>query len=401
MQYVKMIIEGEYWDSQIYSDKLALLDEHGAIHYLDWNLTINEIATKYPDTHTAIKVSFLNGDFFYKKDVRKMLEDKKIAAVIKQEFETLYKEPITFSENDLSKYWETKNNPFKFPPIDTEVYYDYLFASGDEGLCSIPFGTSTKDIKKHFDGKVFQIKASPNYTAIAAATGTDGLMDFNYINSKIDPNRNKILSPQRILSQISCNSCDWAFQSVIGWSYENAFLSKFKKEKNSQGEISRIHEKTIEIDELFNKVNEEKNTYFWGSHEKIYCIYEDGIKVIDYDPDSEEKENKKIFNIRQKEINEKFDSSKIISTGTAPFGTIIELSDKIIVIRSDDKIDEFEGEAIHWRVFPRSVNYSNQLHIIYDDRIEIISFIHDYFVNQKEKLSGFSRNCSNIDNHLF
>ena len=46
------------------------------------------------------------------------------------------------------------------------------------------------------------------------------------------------------------------------------------------------------------------------------------------------------------------------------------------------------GEPVRWRIFPRSTNFTNQLHIIYDDRIEILSFVHDYFVNQKSKLAG-------------
>jgi len=49
------------------------------------------------------------------------------------------------------------------------------------------------------------------------------------------------------------------------------------------------------------------------------------------------------------------------------------------------------GESVHWRVFPRSENYSNQLHIIYEDHIQIVSFVHDYFVDQSQKLLGFAR----------
>ncbi len=51
---------------------------------------------------------------------------------------------------------------------------------------------------------------------------------------------------------------------------------------------------------------------------------------------------------------------------------------------------------MHWRVFPRSDHYSNQLHIIYDDRLEIVSFVHDYFVDQSSKLSGFKRGSNDF-----
>ena len=36
----------------------------------------------------------------------------------------------------------------------------------------------------------------------------------------------------------------------------------------------------------------------------------------------------------------------------------------------------------------RSKQYENQLHVVYEDRLEIFSFNHDYFINQKSKLSG-------------
>ena len=45
---------------------------------------------------------------------------------------------------------------------------------------------------------------------------------------------------------------------------------------------------------------------------------------------------------------------------------------------------------------PALEHYSNQLHIIYDDRLEIISFVHDYFVDQTSKLSGFRRGSNDF-----
>lgn len=34
--------------------------------------------------------------------------------------------------------------------------------------------------------------------------------------------------------------------------------------------------------------------------------------------------------------------------------------------------------------------FKNQLHVIYEDRLEILSFNHDYFVDQEAKLSGIT-----------
>lgn len=72
----------------------------------------------------------------------------------------------------------------------------------------------------------------------------------------------------------------------------------------------------------------------------------------------------------------------------APFGSIIELDRAIVVVRSDDEILTIPGVPVNWRVFNRSKQYENQLHVIYPNRLEIFSFNHDYFVNQEEKCSG-------------
>jgi len=85
-------------------------------------------------------------------------------------------------------------------------------------------------------------------------------------------------------------------------------------------------------------------------------------------------------------------------------GGQILILDKTIYpnVKSKDltPIHTFAGEPVNWRIFPRSKHYENQLHIIYNDRLEIISFNHDYFVNQNEKWAGievFRRYKRNID----
>jgi hypothetical protein len=48
------------------------------------------------------------------------------------------------------------------------------------------------------------------------------------------------------------------------------------------------------------------------------------------------------------------------------------------------------GEPVNWRVFPRSKHYANHLHVVYDDRLEVWSFNHDYFLDQKKKRLGIT-----------
>ena len=73
---------------------------------------------------------------------------------------------------------------------------------------------------------------------------------------------------------------------------------------------------------------------------------------------------------------------------TTYFGNIIECENALIVIQSDNDSFTIEEPITRWRVYPRSKNYENHLHVILDDRIEIYSFCHDYFINQNEKEIG-------------
>jgi hypothetical protein len=54
----------------------------------------------------------------------------------------------------------------------------------------------------------------------------------------------------------------------------------------------------------------------------------------------------------------------------------------------DGNVTVIPGEVVRWRVYPRSKNYLNHLHLVYEDRLEIYSFNHDALVNQETKKIG-------------
>ena len=48
------------------------------------------------------------------------------------------------------------------------------------------------------------------------------------------------------------------------------------------------------------------------------------------------------------------------------------------------------GEPVNWRAFPRARHYQNQLHVVRDDHLEVLSFNHDYLVDQDSKRLGYT-----------
>ncbi|MCV2419255.1 hypothetical protein LNV47_01460 [Paucibacter sp. DJ4R-1] len=404
---MKLIIEGTYWDSQIYSGELLLFDGDGAVHRIDWRSIVDSIADKNSAVQTALRVAFSDSDLFYNQKVRKILCDPQIEAPIKSQLSQLATLCLSANRQDWSNNWRIEDTPFDFLPTDTDIYYNHIFAAGNEGLFSAPrsgvgavrpFGKRTS---KHHDAKILQVKASDHYTAIAAAAGDDGLFEFAFKRSE-----SNVLDSERRLASRPCSSCDWAFQSVMGWTLANAFLASFRQEKDpSSNKTSRIFDRIVDTREIFqgSLFDEGAAGMVWGCREKMYRFATDGIEVANYSHVQSRKSKDKIaagnagtqFS-QQGKVKTSVSASSVVSVGTAPFGTVLELDDKLVVIRSDGQIEILNGEPVHWRVFPRSEHYSNQLHIIYDDRLEIISFVHDYFVDQSSKLAGFKRGSNDF-----
>lgn len=398
MHPVSIVIQGNFWDSQVYSGELTLFDANGGLHRIDWSKVIDDLATKNPIIQTALRVAFVDSDLFYTDKVRRILRDPQIDKVIRSQLRNLAKLSVEATREDWQRDWRTIDAPFHFLPTDTDIYYHYLFAAGDEGLYSAPrsAAAATHRRHRHHDGRVLQVKASLKNTALAAAGGADGLFEFEY---ETDPSR--VLGKGQNLADIPCNACEWSLQSIMAWRSDAAYLASFREIKDPRSNRKhRSFDKIVRQEQMLDgqDVQVSSGGRMWGSHEKVFCIADGGLEVLDYEPPPVQNEGAQAQRgarfSRKGKLGLDINNDEIVSTGTAPFGTVLELDDKVVVLRSDGQTQVFDGEVVHWRVFPRSENYSNQLHLIYEDHIRVVSFMHDYFVDQKKKLTGFSKGAN-------
>lgn len=396
MRSVKIRIPGSFWDSQLYSNEIILFTDSGTIVRADWRAAIDSVAEQYKNVRTALRVAFMDGDLFYNDKVRKILLDPALAKPIRQQLDQLADgvwEVDLIRDSGVSK----NDSPFDFVPTDTDIYYNTIIASGDEGLftCSRMHLGKKKPksyAAKHHDARFLQVRASDRNTAIAAAAGTDGLMEFGFEKRREEAE----LGQEKHLAKRPCSACEWAFQSVIGWSDEAAFIASFKEERRAGGsEKIRIPDRVIDFSEFFGADSGLDKSFAWGAREKFYKIDGDEVTVVERRDESRGRkdlhESSGEFKVIDKTRKSGFDGADVIATGTAPFGSVVEYSDRLVVIRSDGDLDIFSGELIHWRIFPRSSHFSNQLHLIYDHHMEIVSFVHDYFVDQSDKRFGFAK----------
>jgi len=139
--------------------------------------------------------------------------------------------------------------------------------------------------------------------------------------------------------------------------------------------------RVVPADEIFQT----RDGYAWGRQDKICLASNRSVTVVSYRP----WRRQPLENIGTVSLAEW--KGDIVAGGVAQFGTIIECENAIVVMLSDGLAQTIHGEPINWRVFPRSKHYSNQLQIVYDDRVEVHSFNQDYLVDQRLKVSGTSR----------
>jgi len=389
MQPVTITISGEYLDSQIYAGHLYLFGISGDIITLDWNNLIEDFSID-ESLRLAVMAAFQKSDLFYhSRNV--LFQDQDIKNVILSKFDELARKDLTVSDKKmLSLKVGHQDNRFPFPHNDSQIYGKTLYVGSQKGIHSAAIEKWTKTkclisacIKEKWDCHVSAMSAS--YGCLALAAGSEGLFEMSLFHEAEPKN----------LSNQNCIDCNWTFYSIYASSHVcSGYLAEFEKEKFEKEnhfdfeEENSYRQRRICIQRNFKGlIPDEKifgySGYSCGAHDKLYQVRDRSVHVVRYQP----WKKSKLQHIGDLELPERKD--QVISAKVASFGVIIEYENAIVVLPSDDGTPiTFKGEPVNWRIFPRSKYYENQLHIIYEDRIEIISFNHDYFVNQKSKRAG-------------
>lgn len=383
MQPLTLTIPGEYWDSYIYKGRLYLFGVNGDIKSISWGDFISSWNIE-ADTKIAFVCAFQRSDYLYSNDVQSIMIDHEIRSLMINKFQKLSRTELHATEEMIrSSQKGHQDNPCPFPHADLELYKDQLFVGSANGLYKATCNKKTKypvsmRPEKKWDGPVLGLSAS--YGALALAAGREGLfeldLEHHFFNS---PNQ----SPRQ-LSSASCRDCGWAYFSVFASSDSSGYLAEFGKFSNG------IYDR--KADREFQRIENARDIfgsdgYCWGTQDKLCQAATNSIKVVKYEPWLYEAENRVHY---LGTVNFEPWKGDIVSAATANFGVIVELEHALVIFPSAGDTITLRGEPVNWRVFQRSKHYENQLHVIYEDRLEILSFNHDYLVNQKEKILGTS-----------
>ncbi len=386
MQPLRILIPGRYWDSHIYAGRLYLFGLEGDIRSIDWDSLIENWNIR-DELRIALIYAFLHSDYLYGHDLQYLFQDREIENIIARKFRELAEENLYATPRRLSRHIiGQQGNPCPFPHTDTEIYHQNLYVGGPSGLVRATCNKKTKypvstRPEKIWDAPILGMSAS--YDSIAIAAGEEGLFELDTNGTGYDPNRHDSNEPKPLVDN-PCRDCNWAYYSIFASSDESGFLASYTKwvDNAYDSHAERRFEGVRKAGDIFGSLG-----YSWGVQDKLCQAVENGIRVVRYRPWASKSED------RLKHLGTVSLSSwkgSVISASVATFGVVIELENAIVIYPSSGDPITLSGEPVNWRIFPRSKHYENQLHIIYEDRLEILSFNHDYLINQEEKLLGTS-----------
>jgi len=400
MQPVRITILGDYLDCQIYRGRLYLWTFDGSLKVYNWDKLVNSLSRKEGDLIT-LKFSFLDGNYLYKTEVIKLFKDEEFKSLLIRKFLEVSKQTFELSTKKIEKFLiGEQDTPNKILPTDTEIYNNKLYFVTEKGLfassahrTTMKYPVSTRP-QKLWDCNLLSIKAN-KYPQLALSGGSEGLFELNL--SKFEDDYLETKEPSQI-SKGHSSFANYTYWSIYNSSLiDKSYLALYRLNKTmdlidnsnvflSNASFKREYQETISENKIFN-VRTNKNYLSWGVGDKIYRATDFGLEIVKFNNMPNEDKDEKYFT-PMRQINLLPWKGKVIDGGTAYFGTIVECENALIVMLSNGESKTIEGPVTRWRVYPRSLNYENHLHVIKDDRIEIYSFNQDYFLNQKEKVLG-------------
>lgn len=381
MQPLKLVIPGRFWDSLLYSGRLYLFTTRGELVVVNWDQLVSGIRVMEPE-RLALRCAFQRSDYLYGGRWGLLFEDREIREAIERKFNSLATAELQISADHLRESTVSRQaNPFTFPHTDCTIYYGEMYAGGTDGLFSAAFDEEGDAVVTHRATRLWDapsLSIAAGWRSLAVAAGSEGLYEVG-IDVEGAPSRRE----PRLIGKGECSACNWTFFSIFASSHlGGGWLADFKMFPDEHGrKTERVLERVLTAEDLFGR-----RSYSWGAQEKICQAFGGLIRVCSYNPWAKD-ERRRVVDLGTLELAEW--KGEVVSGGVAPFGTIVECDNAIVVIPSSGPpAFTIAGEPVNWRIFPRAKYYTNQLHVIFEDRLEIHSFNHDYFVKQPDKVSG-------------
>ncbi|WP_052879915.1 hypothetical protein [Vibrio coralliirubri] len=333
MASLNLFIEGQFLDSYIYSGNLFLLDENYVLSIYKWDRLV-EIATQI-NTSEGLESLLKDSSQQFSLDINEIV-------ITSEDLKTAFS-----SRLDLGVW-----------PSDINVFANILYISSENGVIRYDL-----DYKKGVLGSKFLIfdevsfSISPNSSnRVAIAAGKSGVLTFVPKTKNLSRNYLKEFTFE------SCTDVDWQSTTLLANTALGVKRADFIPMPiySDFDDKQDFYVKFKEFKEFTPKLHsKEHSEHSWIGGDKLYSLNHDQTIIV-------EDLNKKtvVTSVINKVEN------KVIKVKSSSFGAILETDDSLYILRSEEP-QKVYGEPVNWRVFPRAKFYSNHLHIISDDHIEI------------------------------
>jgi hypothetical protein len=378
---VRLSIVGRFWDCQIYSGNLYLFGRDGSLQVVDWRRFVDDLPIP-GELRMASEAALLGSSAYYSPDVLRVIQDPEIEPVVRQKFRKLEELSRDWTFN-LTKFSRTGDNPFPFPHADSDFHYGSLYVGSRAGVFQLSNATFQKRATTPSQiSDVPTLDLATKHGTVAVAAGSDGLFELR--------KRERVFSTERIAENV-CSTCEWSYASIIGSHLgRSLFVATYAFVREKSVDIrsrKRVRAFSGIVDEsaLFTSRSASGDNYIeWGAKDRLYRYADGGFEVV-------KNSSNGAFSfspLAPQRITTKFDLNSFVAVRVAPFGSVIEFDEHISVLLNSGEIFEIPGEPVSWRIYPRSMSYLNQLHVIYEDRMDIIAFTSDYLVRPSERYFG-------------
>lgn len=402
---VRIIIIGKYYDCQMYRGRLYLWTMDGSIIVYDWNKVINQIVIPKFKEKLPFVFSFMEGNFLYNKRVSYIFSDEAYRSVLLKQYKVLIDTPVTISVEEMEQSRLYQGGiPMNELPIDTEVYANNLYFALDDGLYRKVIHTSASDPSlgpkdtKLWNCRLLSLKAN-KYPQIALSAGSEGLFELNLVKDEaIRPQALESVEGTKVyqISSKPSSFSNYSFLSVFSSSYVNeSYMALFNWKPIDTQRLNLSGKKDVKVYRDFDEVIEQQDIFgenieseiSWGIDDKIYSIKKNVLTILKFNNAANIEKGEHYYQTLES-VKLPANIGEIVGAGSSYFGNVLEFTKGVMVLRSDGNVTVIPDEVIRWRVYPRSKNYLNHLHLLYDDRLEIYSFNHDALVNQVTKKIG-------------
>jgi hypothetical protein len=397
MQPLKLIIPGSFYDSLLYKGRLYLWDAGGEhITAIDWDKLVTSIEVTEGEKLPMV-CGFKESNRLYKSQDELLYGDPDFRQLLTSKFASLAdKGPRNVEAEVRACTLRVQPNPFMFPHSEAIAYYDIVYVASQAGVqnTSCSSKKAVNPIRTNptttWSGRATGI--APSYGHLAVCAGSEGLIDVRL-------SRDLFQRPEpEVLSTSPTTFAAWTYWCIFAGSFSSgAYLATFTepgktplgeprpdRPESGRTDLRIDFVKTIGSAEIFGT-----SMFAWGRHDKLCQIQDGHAAVVRHVPWAKEPEAR-FVPLGRVALGKTY--GELVSADSALFGFVLEFDQGIKVLQSDNEVVAIPGEPVNWRVFPRSVSYENQLHILYDDRLEVWSFNNDYLVNQDTKIAGVKYN---------